>query len=235
MNTDTPGKQHCTAKDSAGVGGRAYAPEYTDTEYIGEESMTQLDLGSRTGTPVKGVRVARARASDLSGGHTAGASGTARRMIRRARERAVSIYLAAGAYTAATATSLTSSGATAASASDSVSSLASGPEGANAARARMLVVAAFFCAVSVLALVLPQSVAHAQGGGFEPEQGADEIWEVIGIVGMLVGAIVGIGAIFTRKVLAGLGFLLAGGIVWVVSQDPEGTMGAAAEWIMDAF
>lgn len=141
------------------------------------------------------------------------------------RTRAANIYGAAGAYTTATLTAATATTVTARGAGDRASTR----------RRTLLTLAAVFCVVSALALVLPGTIAHAQGGGFDPESGADEIWQIIGTVGMLIGAIVGIGAIFTRRVLAGLGFLLAGGIIWVVSQDPEGTVGAAAEWLMDAF
>lgn len=93
-----------------------------------------------------------------------------------------------------------------------------------------LAVIAVLCGLLIL---LPVGGAHAQS--FNPDGGAQKIFDLVGLCALLAGLLMGVGSLFARRVLAGLGFALAGGIIWVCCKNPEGTIGAAADWVMQQF
>lgn len=98
--------------------------------------------------------------------------------------------------------------------------------------ARAVTVVALMALGASLALLLPADVAHAQ---IDPNKGINEVFSTIGKIGMGLGVVVGIGLLCAKRIMGMLGAFLAGGLVYVICENPEGTIGAAAEWLVNAF
>jgi hypothetical protein len=103
---------------------------------------------------------------------------------------------------------------------------------------RGLRIAALFAITAGLILLVPESYAQAQGGGggsIDPKAGATQIFDVIGQLALIAGVVMAIGSLVARKVMAAMGFALAGGLIWAFCSQPEGTIGGAANWVIEAF
>lgn len=92
-------------------------------------------------------------------------------------------------------------------------------------------VAALF-AVTAGLFLLAVEPAHAQ---INPDAGADQVFEVIGLIALIAGLVMAIGSLFARRIMAALGFGLGGGLIWAFCANPEGTIGGAAEWLIQQF
>lgn len=101
---------------------------------------------------------------------------------------------------------------------------------------RALRIAALFAISAGLLLLVPNIYAHAQdGGSIDPKAGATQIFDVIGQLALIAGVVMAIGSLVARKVMAAMGFALAGGLIWAFCAKPEGTIGGAANWVIEAF
>jgi len=45
----------------------------------------------------------------------------------------------------------------------------------------------------------------------------------------------GIGSLFRGRIMGALGYGLGGGLIWAFCANPEGTIGGAAEWLIQRF
>lgn len=131
-------------------------------------------------------------------------------------------YTEACAYSVATATARAAS----------TEETAAAPEPRFAGPARAVTIAAVMALAASLALLFSADVAHAQ---IDPNKGINEVFSTIGKIGMGLGVVVGIGLLCAKRIMGMLGAFLAGGLIWVICENPEGTIGAAAQWLVNAF
>ena len=104
---------------------------------------------------------------------------------------------------------------------------------------RAIRIASLFSVIAGLALLVPDTAALAQGGGgggdVSFDEGANQIFDIVGTVALIAGFVVGIGSLFMKRVMAALGFGLGGALIWAMCQNPEDTIGAFAQWIIERF
>lgn len=103
---------------------------------------------------------------------------------------------------------------------------------------RTMLMASALAMLAGFALLTADTTALAQGSGSSNisfDEGADQIFSLIGTVALIVGVVVGIGSLAMKRVMAALGFGLGGALIWACCQRPEETLGAAANWVIEQF
>lgn len=109
---------------------------------------------------------------------------------------------------------------------------------AHSHRRTMLMASAMAMLAGFVLLSADTAALAGQGGGSSNisfDEGADQIFSLIGTVALIVGVVVGIGSLAMKRVMAALGFGLGGALIWACCQRPEQTLGAAANWIIEQF